>query len=96
MTIPDKPLTVKVEANDLTLDEVCLFQPGGFEIIAFRTFLRERTNWTHAEVGALKVGELQEVAEHLRDALRSTAVPKARSPRSKRGRGSTRTARPAG
>lgn len=75
MAIPDKTLEVKVDLEELTLDEVCLFSPGGFEMVAFRTFLRERTNWSREEIGAIKVGELKEVAEKLGEAVQKTAVP---------------------
>lgn len=75
MAIPDKVLEVKVDLEELTLDEVCLFSPGGFEMVAFRTFLRERTNWSREEIGAIKVGELKQVAEKLGEAVQKLAVP---------------------
>jgi hypothetical protein len=75
MTIPTKPLEVKVDLEELTLDELCLFSPGGFEVVAFRTFLRERTNWSREEIGALQYKELRQVGDQLAEAIQKIAVP---------------------
>jgi len=89
VTIPDKALKIdlKKTGGELTLDEMCLFQPGGFNLVEFRALLRTRSNWTHEEIGGLIGSELEEVAKQLGEALKRSAVPLGKRPRSKTGRG---------
>ena len=75
MAIPDRPLIFNFEPNDMTLDELCLFDPAGFSSIAFRQFLIDHTNWTRAEIGRVKVSELKEVAEQLAAKFKEAAIP---------------------
>ena len=89
MTIPDKPLAVNLDPNEMTLDEACLFTPGGFDIAAFRAFLIAHTNWERAEIGALRMSELKDVAERIAAALKGGSVPLAKPRRSRRGRAVT-------
>ena len=75
MPIPDRPLEFTFDPNEMTLDELCLFEPDGFSAVSFRQFLRDHTNWTKAEIGALKVAELKDVAEQIAAKLKESAVP---------------------
>ena len=69
-----KPLKVMVNVQDMTLDELCLFDSEGFTPFAFRSFLINHTNWSKAEIGLVKVGELEDVAKQLADGMK-TVVP---------------------
>lgn len=75
MAIPEKPLEVNAEIKDLTLGEVSLFNKDGFDTYRFVRFLIERTNWTVDEVHAITVGELEQVARQLGEAVQRRAVP---------------------
>lgn len=74
MAIPDRPLVVSLDPDEMTVNDLCLFEPGGFTVTAFRAFLVAHTNWTDAEIGNLKVKELKDVAEQLKQKL-NAAVP---------------------
>lgn len=75
MTIPSKPLEVNVEVKSLTLGELKLFSPQGFDFYRFTQFLAKHTSWTPEEIDAITVGELEEVAKQLGDAIQRRAVP---------------------
>lgn len=74
MAIPASALVVSLDANDLTLDEMCLFSPDGFDVVVFRQFLVDHTNWTRAEIGRLKVSELKDVVAQIGQQLNAAAV----------------------
>lgn len=76
MAIPDRPLELNINVNELTLDEMVLFSEKGFNWFDFRQFLIDHViNWTHDEIGAVTIGELQKVAEQIREAVEQNAVP---------------------
>lgn len=89
MAIPEKPLELDVDANNLTLDEMALMSKKGFDWYDFRQFLIDHAvNWTAEEIGKVVVGELETVAEQVQKAAEKVAVPLAISRRSKIGHGS--------
>ena len=75
MAIPDKPLEVTIDPDELTLDEVALFEPSGFTVTGFMQFLAEHTNWTREEIGKIKVREMKEVADQLGEKIKAESVP---------------------
>lgn len=77
MTIPSVPLEISIDANELTLDDLEVFEPGSFSVKVFKRFMAAHSNWTAEQVGGLKVSEMGAVADKLRDALQGAAVPKA-------------------
>lgn len=77
MTIPATPLVVKqFDANSMTLDDLELFEPGGFSASGFKRFLVEHTNWTAKEIGSIKISELNEISNQLGAAIKELTVPK--------------------
>ena len=78
MAIPASPLVVKdFNPQEFTLDELEIFEAGGFTASGFKKFLIAHTNWTKSEIGAIKLGELKDIAEQLGKAINEAAVPKA-------------------
>lgn len=75
MTIPDKPLKIDIDLADLTLGELALFSGEGFSAFEFREFLIDKTNWPRREINAIKVSELQEIAEQVKGEVEKLAVP---------------------
>ncbi len=75
MTIPDKPLVVNVEVKKLTVGEICLFDPKGFNMPDLRKFFIRRTNWTQEEVDEITMEELEQVVTQLGEKLNQAAVP---------------------
>ena len=75
MTIPTEPLEVNLNPDEMTLDDLCLFEPDGFTANGFRDFLTRHTNWTRKQAGAITVAELKDVAEQLAAKLKEAAVP---------------------
>lgn len=88
MTVPDKPLEIDFDANEMTLDEWALFDPEDQGISTpnrLRKFLIAHSNWTREEIGQIKTGELEQVTKQLVAAVQKVAVPLATSPGSKTG-----------
>jgi hypothetical protein len=78
--IPDKPLALALPAaEELTLDDLQLFEADGFTVRGFKAFISRYSNWTAADVGKLSLKEVKEVTLQLKDALNDSAVPKATS-----------------
>ena len=75
MAIPDQPLIVNVDIKQLTLGEVCLFDPKGFNIVDLRKFFVRRTNWTLEDIDEVTMEELEEVVKQLGEKLNQAAVP---------------------
>ena len=80
MALPDKPLTLKYDPDELTLDEICLFSgkesPTEFNPIIFRGFLRKHSNWTSGEIGGLTVADMRDgLGPQIKEAMEATAVP---------------------
>lgn len=75
MAIPEKPLEVNTEVKHLTLGEMCIFSPKGFDIYELRAFLIRRTNWSQDEIDAITLEELEDVARQLGEKLNQSAVP---------------------
>ena len=79
MTIPDKPLVLDLPAiMDMTLDEAALLEPGGFSAVTWRKFLRDYSNWSPAEIGQIKLNELQEITAQVIAKINEAAVPLAK------------------
>ena len=76
-SLPDRPMEIDFDPEELTLDEVILFEPDGYTTRGFRQFLIDHTNWTRQEIGKIKVRDLKEVAEQLVARLGEKAVPNA-------------------
>lgn len=77
-TQPDgtaKPLEVHFDPDEMTLDELCLFDGEGFTATGFRAFLVNHTNWTKQEIGKLTVKELKDVTAQLGAKLQAQSVP---------------------
>lgn len=81
VTEANKPLELAIDADTITLDELCLFEEDGFTVTAFRQFLRDRSNWTKEEIGKLTKADLEEVMTTARAAAQETAIPLGNSPR---------------
>lgn len=75
MAIPEKDLSLKYETTKLTIDEACLFEPGGWSLVIFRQFLRKYSNWTSEEIGNLEIGELESIADQIKEAVLRVSVP---------------------
>lgn len=95
MTIPDKPLVLHYDASNPTLGELRLFnlQSGmspADRIEALTVFLLEHSDWSPAEVYAIRSKEMLEVGQQIGDRLRADAVPLPNRPRSRVGRGLTK------
>ena len=75
MAIPEKALEVTLDPDEITLGELMLFEPGGFTIGGFVEFISDNTNWTLEEAKGLKVKEMKQVTEMLREALQGVSVP---------------------
>jgi hypothetical protein len=78
MTIPSTPLVVKFDPDEMTLDELCLFEPGGFSATGLRAFLAAHTRWSRTEIGNIRLSELREVAEQLAAKIKEITIPLAR------------------
>lgn len=75
--IPAKPLELNLPAtDDLTLNDLQLFEAGGFTIAGFKRFLSAYSNWTADDVGRLTVKEMKSVGEQIGEKLKDSAVPK--------------------
>lgn len=70
-----KPLEVTFDPDEATLDEICLFEDGGFTAQGFRQFLIDHTNWDKKEIGKLTINELKEVMAQLGAKLQAQSVP---------------------
>jgi len=80
MAIPTEPLVVAFDPTELTLDDLCLFEPDGFTASGLKAFLLAHTNWTRAQVGKITIAELKDVVEQLAEKIKEAAVPKAQPP----------------
>src|SRR3989304_2800155 len=93
MALPKKPLEISgLDLNEMTLAEGRVFNPEAHPNIfawtdAFGRFLAAHSNLTQDEIDVIKVGELAEVSSQLAARLKEVAVPLAKLPRSKTGRG---------
>jgi hypothetical protein len=96
MTVPESKLTLHLDPRHMTLGEVVLFSPDGFDALRLSKFLVKHGNWTAAEIDEIEVGELEEVSAQIVDQLKAVSLPLASEPRSKSGRGSSRKRHPTG
>lgn len=80
MAIPSKPLELTLDVDELTVDDVALFEKDGFSAKGFKEFMGRYSNWTPAEVGGLKLKELKDVAEQIGERLKVTSIPKVNTP----------------
>ena len=79
MAIPEKPLEIEFDANELTLEDWALFDPDDQGISTpnrLRKFLIAHSkSWTKEEIGKIKTGELEEVTKQVLAAVEKAAVP---------------------
>ena len=80
MAIPATPLKFREDfvPDDLTLDEVCLFDTRGFSSFTFRDFLLMHTRWTPKEIGAITRKEIRNVYNLALTTLGELMVPPAK------------------
>lgn len=71
----ERPLVLKIDPEDLTLDEIALFD-GEFKAAGFRAFMAKYSDWTEREVGALTMRELKGMAADIMASVNGTVVPK--------------------
>ena len=77
MATPTTPLALTLDVDELTLNDIELFEPGGFSVKRYKAFMVAHSNWTAAEVGALTLAEMKAVGLKIGEALASAALPKA-------------------
>ena len=78
MALPQSDLVLKeIDPDEMTLDELCLFETGGFTAQGFRQFLIDHTEWTPREIGKLTVKELKAITEKLAEKVAAASVPNA-------------------
>lgn len=75
MAIPNSPLSLTVDVQEMTLGELALFQ-GEFSAPRLIAFLADHSNWTRAEIERITIREMKEVSEQIGEALKGAAVPK--------------------
>lgn len=77
MAVPTEPLRLSLPAaGKMKLDDLELFEDGGFTVKGFKAFIARYSNWTAAQVGQLEIDEMKEVVEQIGATLRESAVPK--------------------
>lgn len=76
MAIPERPLQLTFDTEDLTLGEFKILE-GHYTVGEFRDFLLKYGSWTPAEVLGLKKREIADVSLTFAAALREALVPKA-------------------
>ncbi len=78
MAVPDKALELSLpDLDDWRLDDVELFETGGFNVGRFKAFMAQYSNWTRAEVGHLTMRERRQVMDQIITKVSEAAVPKA-------------------
>lgn len=88
---------ITIDPDELTLDDLELFEPGGFSVARLRRFLGRVTTLSRDEIGQLRLRDLRAIAEQIGAALQNV-VPKATSGDSSDGPGGAtirRSGRPA-
>lgn len=80
MAIPAKPLELTIDADELTLDEIEVFAGTSYSILTFKQFLVTHSNWTRAEIGAIKKKELGELHARARSEVDKAFDPLSDSP----------------
>lgn len=69
-------LDVPKNLDEWVLDDMELFEPGGFSVKGFKGFMASYSNWTPVEVGRLTVAEMKTVLPQIAAKLNLAAVPK--------------------
>ena len=80
MAIPSRPLVLNIDGANLTLDDLEVFEAGGFSVKGFKAFMGRYSNWTPAEIGAVTVAELKDVAAQIAEQLKGAVLPKVNAP----------------
>lgn len=87
MPIPEKPLELDVDFEELTLEEMALFDaesaednPFGFINKMRKFLLNYSTSWRRAEINAIKNKDLEALTPVVISAIEAAAVPKENSP----------------
>ena len=79
MAIPDKPLVLDLDLEELTLDEIAILYAETYSLVAFRQFLLDHvdhtTSWTRREIGQIKRKELNEVMRQVIEKVVERSVP---------------------
>lgn len=75
MAIPDKPLELSIDADNITVGELELFEGENFKVSGLRAFLVNHSNWTDGDIKGLSLKELRQVVEQVGEAMKTAAVP---------------------
>lgn len=76
MAIPDNPLVIKdYDPEELTLDEIECLISNTFDLVAFKKFLLNHSNWSRAQIGSIKKKEAAEVRSQLVAKLQEAQAP---------------------
>lgn len=71
-----KTLTLNLpDLDEWRLNDMELFEPGGFTVKGFKAFMQAYSNWSPAEAGALTVKEMKDVIPQIASRLETGAVP---------------------
>lgn len=70
------PLTLNINPDTLTLDDIEVFEPGGFTVRGFKSFMAKYSTWSDAQIGALTVAQLRELSGEIGRAVAGAVVPK--------------------
>ena len=75
MAVPDKPLQLKFDPDNLTLGEVKILDE--YSVSGFRAFMLKYGNWTPEEIDGLTRREWRELMGDFYKAFAEAAAPKA-------------------
>ena len=76
MSLPVEALTIKIDPDQLTVDDMILFEAGGFKFSSFKSFLASHSNWSSEQIGALTMSEAKEVVKEIATQIAQGAIPK--------------------
>lgn len=76
--IPDKPLSLTFDLDELTIDELALFESESpFRPSVFKAFLKRYGNWSAAELGRIQRKDIAAIYLQCIRQLNEALVPKA-------------------
>lgn len=82
MALPNEKLILNLNTDELTIDDMILFEEGGFKASLFKEFLSRHSNWTAKQVGAITVKEMRDVSQQIADTVKEASLPKEIAPAS--------------
>lgn len=78
MAIPDKPLSLTFDIDELTIDELTLFESDApFKPSVFKAFLKRYGNWSAAELARIQRKDIAGLYLQCVQKLNEALVPKA-------------------